>query len=106
MPTSKETRVRVEGFLKLIARVRPGRRWCSSQRAWRCFSSSARSSTDSSSSRLQSATRVKLRPFRLSEVALIAFEYATSRELDSTRLRFYPAARVNRRKEGNHGHIG
>src|SRR5689334_15996990 len=71
MPTSKETRVRVEGFWKIIASVRPGRRWCSSLLAWRCLRSSARSSTDSRSSRLQSATRVKLRPFRLSAVALI-----------------------------------
>ena len=32
MPTSNETRVRVEGFWKIIPSVRPGRRWCSSRR--------------------------------------------------------------------------
>ena len=42
-PTSNETRVRVEGFGKIIPSVRPGRRWCSSRRAWRSLRSSARS---------------------------------------------------------------
>src|SRR6266516_7435081 len=71
MPTSKETRVRVEGFWKIIPSVRPGKRWCSSRAFWRRFRSSARSSTSSSSSRLQSATRVNERPLRLSAIATI-----------------------------------
>src|SRR6266480_3222715 len=71
MPTSNETRVRVDGFWKIIPSVRPGRRWCSSRACWRRFSSSARSRTSRSSSRLQSATRVKERPFSPSATATI-----------------------------------
>src|SRR5215210_967851 len=82
MPTSNETRVRVDGFWKIIASVRPGRRWCSSRRAWRSLRSSARSSVASNSSRLQSATRVKLRPLRLSATAAIAPAMLTERLLE------------------------
>src|SRR6476659_8922333 len=49
--------------------ARPGRRWCSSRRKRRSVRSSARSRTATSSSPLQSATRVKLLPLRLSERA-------------------------------------
>src|SRR5205085_6877022 len=69
MPTSNETRVRVEGFWKIIPRVRPGKRWCSSCARRRRFSSSASWRTSMSSSRLQSATLVNERPFRLSATA-------------------------------------
>src|SRR5689334_17740671 len=69
MPTSKETRVLVEGFWKIIPSVRPGRRWCGSRRRCCSFSSSASSSTRVRSSPDQSPTRVKLRPFRPSCVA-------------------------------------
>src|SRR5438128_1973302 len=72
MPTSKETLVRVDGFWKIIPSVRPGSRWCSSRACWRRFSSSARSSTSSRSSLLQSETRVNERPFSLSATATIA----------------------------------
>src|SRR5207253_449487 len=71
MPTSNETLVRVDGFWKIIPRVRPGKRWCSSCACWRGFSSSARSRTSSSSLLLQSATRVNERPLRLSATATI-----------------------------------
>src|SRR5687767_15305879 len=66
MPTSNETRVRVEGFWKIIPSVRPGRRRCSSPAFCARFSSSPRSRTRRSSSRLQSATLVKSRPLRSS----------------------------------------
>src|SRR5438034_79322 len=63
MPTSKEARVRVEGFWQIIPSVRPGRRRCSSPACCFRLSSSARSRTWTRSSRLQSATRVNDRPF-------------------------------------------
>ena len=58
MPTSNATRVRVDGLWKIIPSVRPGRTRSSLRRTRSCFSSSARSSASSSSSRDQSETRV------------------------------------------------
>ena len=58
IPTSKPTRVRVDGLWKIIPIVRPGSTRSSLRRMRSCFSSSARSSASSSSSRDQSETRV------------------------------------------------
>ncbi len=37
MPASKDTRVRVEFFAKIMARVRPLSGWYSVPARWRCF---------------------------------------------------------------------
>src|SRR5213593_4282665 len=63
MPTSNETRVRVDGFWKIIPSVRPGRRAWASRRLCASFRAPARSSAVTSSPRDQSPTRVKSRPF-------------------------------------------
>src|SRR3954447_19948886 len=92
MPTSKETRVRVDGFWKIIPRLRPGRRRCSSPACCFAFSSSARSSTPRSSSPLQSATRVNDRP--------LTRPRSYWQRLDTQALRFYPCVVVKSLKGG------
>src|SRR3954453_7644993 len=92
MPTSKETRVRVDGFWKIIPRLRPGRRRCSSPACCFAFSSSARSSTPRSSSPLQSATRVNDRPFTRPR--------SYWQGLDTQALRFYSGVVVKSLKGG------
>ncbi len=66
IPTSELIRVRVDGLRKMRPTVRPGRIRSSLRLARSTFSSSARSSAIRSSSGLQSATRVKLLPLRVS----------------------------------------
>ena len=44
MPASKDTRVRVEFFAKIMARVRPLSGWYSVPACWRCFRILARPS--------------------------------------------------------------
>src|SRR5215208_3055629 len=77
MPTSNETRVRVEGFWKIIPSVRPGRSSCGSRLCRRSFSSSARSSAVFSSSEFQVPIRVKSRPLRCWETSTMSGGDAT-----------------------------
>src|SRR2546425_156148 len=85
IPTSNDTRVRVEGLANTIPSERSGRRRCSSPAFSLRFSSAASSSSASSSSRLQSAILRKCLPLRLS----IARSYPLQ-QLDNIALRFYP----------------
>jgi len=62
MPTSNDTRVRVDGFWKIIPSERPGKSGVGSPVAYAALRLSARSSVVSHSSLDQSLTLVKLRP--------------------------------------------
>src|SRR5829696_8757220 len=96
MPTSKETRVRVDGFWKIIPSERPGRTRCSSRGA--SLIRAAVSSTSSSSSDDKSATRVKRRPFSVSGTSSTAW-IVLLRLHDIMTLRFYHGHRVNSHQE-------
>src|SRR6266511_2132738 len=110
MPTSKETRVRVEGFWKIIPSVRPGRRWCRSRSCWRRLSSSARSRTSVSSSVLQSATFVNERPLRRSATAtaILGGSYSGNTCQSKTQVLScsYDQITERRRWDGNSGSLG
>ncbi len=62
IPTSNETRVRVDGFSKIIPSVRPASHGCGSRRAWSDFRWSARSSRRPDRGAARSSMRRKSRP--------------------------------------------
>ena len=86
MPTSKLTRVLVEGFSKIIPSDLPSRCLCSTRSRCRAFRRSARSRTWTSSSASQSFTRRKSRPLSCAEITLASYAFAL---LDKITLRFY-----------------